>query len=267
VKIMDLEFSIQIEPATKILCIGASTYNTGTPQAVTQALQETNLLNGWAIIWAVHQYFDMAKKELFIKKINTDFHEIKERIIFVDKNLNYPIDKGYLYILPDSFWCEYSQERIYTRIVNDQDVLTIQASSCEEILEEDYKYMGYDPEGEFSEQPDPYLPCIDKTMIQLADNHTGEITGLLLAGLDADGAKGMLAIKKKGGKTAVQNPEECWRQVNGGYMNTSSMPRAAIAEAQNKELSHEIITLNHQNQGDTKDIKTLTEWLEFIKNN
>jgi hypothetical protein len=264
---MNLESSTQIEPATKILCIGASTYNTGTPQVISQALQETNLLNGWAIIWAVHKYFDMTEQEQFRNKINDDFHEIRESIIFVDKNYNYPIYKGCLYILPDSFWCGYSQERIYTRIVNDQNVLTIQASSCEEILEEDYKYMGYDPEGEFLKQPNPYLPCIDKTMIQLADNHTGEIAGLLLAGLDADGAKGMVAINKKGGKTAIQNPEECWRKVNSGYKDTSSMPRAAIAEAKNEGRSHEIITLNIQKQANTNDIKTLTEWLEFIKNN
>lgn len=40
-------------------------------------------------------------------------------------------------------------------------------------------------------------------MIQLSENHTDETAGLLLAGLGANGAKGMLAIKKKGGKTAV----------------------------------------------------------------
>ncbi|WP_353933021.1 chemotaxis protein CheB [Okeanomitos corallinicola TIOX110] len=259
---MNLESSTQIEPATKILCIGASTYNTGTPQVISQALQETNLLNDWAIIWAVHDYFVIPKKENCINDIiNYNFHEIKEHLIFVDENFNYLIQKGYLYILPDSYWVNaYPEKRIISRIIIDKNILMIEASNSEEIYQEEFDYV------DNIENPNGIdnLPCIDKIMIQLADNHTGKIAGLLLAGLGKDGAKGMLAINRKGGKTAVQNPEECKHDRRN---NTYSMPITAITEAKNEGRSHEIITLNIQKQANTNDIKTLTEWLEFIKNN
>jgi hypothetical protein len=256
---MNIQSNSQAETEPKILCIGASTYNERTPQVISQALQETNLLNGWAIIWAFHDFFVISEKQKCIEAISNELYEIKEHLVFIKKNQNYPIHKGYLYILPDSYWVNQDPEkRVIPRIMIDKNILIIEASNSEDIYEEEFDYV----HNIGNPQNIDNFPCIDKIMIQIAENHAGEIAGLLLAGRGADGAKGMLSIKKKGGKTAVQNPDECYNERT--HPDTYSMPRAAIAEANNEGLNHEIITLGINNQATTYQITTLTQWLESL---
>lgn len=241
----------QAKPANKILCIGASTYNIGTPKSISQALKDTNFLDDWAVIIAIHLYLKIDKLEPQKELITNHFNDIKHKLVFVDSHSTYSVQKGYLYVLPDSFsfWVSDVEKKVFVRIITDNNAIKIQASNSEDIFTEDFNYI--------DEQAEPYLPCIDKIMIQLAENNTKVTAGLLLAGCGADGAKGMLAIKNKGGKTGVQNPDECYRQKD---RDTTSMPRAAIEEAKNAGVSHEKITLKRSNE-----IKTLTQWLESIK--
>ena len=62
---------------------------------------------------------------------------------------------------------------------------------------------------------------IDRTMEAVAQFSGKHVYGVLLSGMGADGAGGMRSIKKHGGKTIVQDPEDA---------AVSSMPRSALRE-------------------------------------
>lgn len=64
------------------------------------------------------------------------------------------------------------------------------------------------------------LPSVDFAMESAAGVFRTDVLGVLLSGMGSDGAKGMMAIRKAGGGTIVQNEASC--VVFG-------MPRAAIA--------------------------------------
>ncbi|RZJ60963.1 MAG: chemotaxis protein CheB [Flavobacterium sp.] len=49
-------------------------------------------------------------------------------------------------------------------------------------------------------------PSIDVAFESAADAYGSAVTGILLSGANADGTSGLLAIRKAGGITAVQNP-------------------------------------------------------------
>lgn len=51
-------------------------------------------------------------------------------------------------------------------------------------------------------------PAIDVLMNSAADAYNGGLAGVLLSGASADGAAGLAAIKRSGGVTIVQDPEE-----------------------------------------------------------
>jgi two-component system chemotaxis response regulator CheB len=53
-----------------------------------------------------------------------------------------------------------------------------------------------------------YRPSIDVLFRSAAVTYTGCVTGIILSGLLDDGASGMSAIKRCGGRCMVQNPEE-----------------------------------------------------------
>ena len=63
-------------------------------------------------------------------------------------------------------------------------------------------------------------PSIDITLQSAAYAYSDKLIGILLSGANRDGAKGMQHIKRKGGLTIVQNPEECM---------IDTMPRAAMS--------------------------------------
>lgn len=52
-------------------------------------------------------------------------------------------------------------------------------------------------------------PSADIMMVSAADVYGDKNVGVILTGLGSDGAQGLKAIKKKGGKTIVQNQETC----------------------------------------------------------
>lgn len=66
-----------------------------------------------------------------------------------------------------------------------------------------------------------YRPSIDVLFRSAAHLYGSRVTGVLLSGALSDGVAGLAAIKRYGGLTVVQNPNEA---------PFSDMPRAAIAE-------------------------------------
>jgi two-component system response regulator WspF len=76
--------------------------------------------------------------------------------------------------------------------------------------------------GRFSCTQDPegiYCPSIDQLYFSIARHATAPCLGLLLTGMGADGAQGLLALKRAGHHTVVQDEASC--AIFG-------MPRAAI---------------------------------------
>jgi len=64
-------------------------------------------------------------------------------------------------------------------------------------------------------------PAVDPMMFSVAEAYSSKVVGVLLTGMGKDGAKGMKAIKEKGGTTIAQDEKTC--VVFG-------MPKAAIEE-------------------------------------
>lgn len=65
-------------------------------------------------------------------------------------------------------------------------------------------------------------PSLDVTMDSLARVYRSKLLGIILTGANEDGADGLHQIKKFGGLTIVQDPEEAYHK---------SMPMAAIKKA------------------------------------
>ena len=74
-------------------------------------------------------------------------------------------------------------------------------------------------------------PSIDVLFETAADVYGPHLLGIILTGANADGAFGLLAVKKRGGYTIVQHPDDA---------ESPSMPRAAI----NTAKPHKILALN-----------------------
>jgi two-component system chemotaxis response regulator CheB len=66
-------------------------------------------------------------------------------------------------------------------------------------------------------------PAIDVLFESAADAYGERLAGVILSGANADGARGLTAIKRRGGLTIVQSPEGAVARA---------MPEAAIAAAQ-----------------------------------
>ena len=78
-------------------------------------------------------------------------------------------------------------------------------------------------------------PSIDVLFETAADVYGSHLLGIVLTGANADGANGLLAVKKKGGYTIVQHPDDA---------ESPAMPRAAINRAKPEKILtlEEIIT-------------------------
>lgn len=74
-------------------------------------------------------------------------------------------------------------------------------------------------------------PSIDVLFETAADVYGAHLMGIILTGANADGADGLLAVKRKGGLTVVQHPDDA---------ESPAMPRAAIERVK----PHKILTLN-----------------------
>ncbi len=65
-------------------------------------------------------------------------------------------------------------------------------------------------------------PSIDVLFMSAAETYGAELVGVVLTGASADGAEGLRAIRRNGGRAFVQAPEEA---------ETPTMPAAALALA------------------------------------
>jgi len=63
-------------------------------------------------------------------------------------------------------------------------------------------------------------PSVDELFESAADSYGREVIGVILTGMNTDGARGLAAIKRHGGRTVVQDPRTAQQR---------SMPDAAIA--------------------------------------
>ena len=245
--------------ARKILCIGGSTYNPCTPCKIRDALANTQFLDEWTVIFANHLYFRVCD-------LNYDVKTYKFKILgewnhrdigFIEKQNDDPlrdclIEKGRVYILPDPWGYTGSGlneinsqfDWIYGKFVIKEDLPIIEFSSYKEV-DEWYLINLLDA---LKKERD-YLPAIDKIMIELANSsdYLEKIAGLIICGKDGDGAYGLQAIKKAGGHTAVQIPDEC---------NCPSMPYTALK----LEPNHRQVCF-----ADSYCEFSLTKWLMDIK--
>lgn len=245
----------RVERMTNILCIGASTYNIGTPEKIMDALIKTNFLQNWAVIITIHKYLPLCPAQNLQKQkthIINGFYK-NGAVILIDSVNKYQLEKGKIYVLPESLWCCPPETGIWTEISACNGSVSIYASNSIDICTEEMAAMNnlVDKEG------GGYLPSINRVMCQLIDKSTNKVAGLILAGKGTDGSEGLLNIKNHGGVTAVQNPCECYRE---GTTGTDSMPRNALQLASNHGFNHEIISL-----GNTEGIKNLADWLVEIK--
>lgn len=215
-----LEVNSNNQPASKILVIGGSTYNPCTPCKIRDALVQTNFLEEWAVIFANHKYF-YPNSENYYSKISHEFYKISYKTI--DQVKSYSISEGYFYILPEetNFNINYQNNSININVLQ---------------LNNGHKL------------------CINRVMKDIAlANFQMQIAGLIICGRLQDGADGLDQIQKSGGKTAVQNPHECFHPDIAIFGNdTDSMPKEALA----LNSSHEIVSLEIP---PTK--MTLMEWL------
>ena len=258
------EINLKSKTATKILVLGGSTYNPCTPCKIRDALFKTRFLEEWAVIFANHKYWQINdcknNRDVYKFKINSEFKDINP--ILIDDRLKTYILHNNLYILPDPSFSDPIFSTFSVKNSSPQIEVLREKSTIEECIALAKTWNNL---SEYEEKELPiesikdalgnirgYLPCIDKIMTEVAKNHNQlqSIAGLIICGKDGDGAIGLQEIKSKGGKTAVQHPDECL------HANANSMPKASL-KLDNK---HQIISLEVP-----PEATTLIEWLSDIK--
>jgi len=158
--------------------------------------------------------------------------------------------KKLLPALPAAFPCPVlvvqhmspQSDNYMTRMLNDLSPLTIKEADEKEpimpgtvyIAPPDYHLL---VEADFTlslsmeEKVNYSRPSIDVLFETAADVYGSHLMGIILTGANADGANGLLAVKKKGGFTIVQHPDDA---------ESPAMPKAAIERVK----PHKILTLN-----------------------
>ena len=142
---------IKMKPARKILIIGGSTFNQNTPEKITKALMDSNFLDEWAVIIAIHQYFKLRgfnKKDRtpippdqFKSKINLDFSlpEFEPQISFISSPGQFTVETGCIYVLPDPGLDlpeqPINKEYLSTSFIGDTYKLKIHAESSKKSVE------------------------------------------------------------------------------------------------------------------------------------
>ena len=209
----------------KILCVGGSTLNLKTLEYFSEALIETQFLEEWAIIFTNHLYFKTKDVQAYRKKIRDDFRELDLVFVYEESRFPYTVEKGKIYVIPDSTSSTWMDVKFDV-----QDGIPI-LDSCpydidirDQIFGTHWWQNTLDAAGNLRK----YQPCIDKMMIEVAKCKLGKVAGIVLCGLEGDGAYGLQEIARHGGEIAVQEPLECGRKEG-----TSSMPNTCLSILEN----------------------------------
>lgn len=264
---------------TNVLCIGGSTLNPGCQPEIRNALESSGILENWAVIIAIHRYLLMYSqtREDIRNYISQVFDGLK--LVLIEESGEYTVEPGHIYILPDSKFYKKNPNDIdlinfKIQIFMKEDNLVIKVSevvikminesrsSEESVIREeesaDENVSNLCAESQSISELE-YLPHIDDVMTQTAQKNHGQTAGLLLAGMEDDGAEGMLIIHQQGGVTAVQAPDNCIRPPKYPDRDNGEMPRKAIDRANQTGFSHDIICLQEQGQE-----SCLRQWLTTL---
>ncbi len=84
-------------------------------------------------------------------------------------------------------------------------------------------------------------PSIDVLMESCADAYGPEVAGIVLTGASEDGARGLAAIKARGGLTAVQDPAEAAHPTMPLAAISAGPPDYVLALAEMGRLLHTMV--------------------------
>ncbi|RWW98759.1 chemotaxis protein CheB [Flavobacterium cerinum] len=140
----------------------------GSLEVLMKILPGLNTLPSFAIVLVLHR---KSTEDTTLEELIA----IKTNIPVREVEDKTPLLPGYLYVAPSD----------YHLLFEKNDVLSL----------------------DISEKVNYSRPSIDVSFESAAEIYGKSLVGLLLSGANADGTEGLLAIKKAGGTTVVQNPE------------------------------------------------------------
>lgn len=170
----------------------------------------------------------------------TKSREIKAIVVGASAGGLYALKK-LLPALPASFPCPVlvvqhmspKSDNYMTRMLNDISTLTIKEADEKESIKPGTVYIA-PPDYHLLVETDFTLslsmeekinysrPSIDVLFETASDTYRSHLMGIVLTGANADGANGLLSVKKRGGITIVQHPDDA---------ESPAMPLAAIERA------------------------------------
>lgn len=140
----------------------------GSLEVLMKILPGLNTISSFAIVLVLHR---KSTEDTTLEELIA----IKTNIPVREVEDKTPLLPGYLYVAPSD----------YHLLFEKNDVLSL----------------------DISEKVNYSRPSIDVSFESAAEIYGESLVGLLLSGANADGTEGLLAIKKAGGTTVVQNPE------------------------------------------------------------
>lgn len=140
----------------------------GSLEVLMKILPGLNTLPSFAIVLVLHR---KSTEDTTLEELIA----IKTNIPVREVEDKTPLLPGYLYVAPSD----------YHLLFEKNDVLSL----------------------DISEKVNYSRPSIDVSFESASEIYGESLVGLLLSGANADGTEGLLAIKKAGGTTVVQNPE------------------------------------------------------------
>jgi hypothetical protein len=256
----------------KILIIGGSTLVENDKISFISALinSENSFLEEWAVIIAIHSFWLLGNVKKRFKETNAEENNKRHRDYFktkrqylriVDgKEEKYIIEKNNIYILAGG---NNFNDALTFKLLEENNILYLTTGkSLQETIDLSADENGAIDTTDTWDLEDttidffklPYFPEIDAVMKEFLANHDRfkDLAGVILGGFGNDGAEGLLEIKRKGYKTAVQDPSEC-----NFSENHNEMPNEAL-----KLARHDIITLQETTR--SEEILTFIKWLSKL---
>ncbi len=282
--------------AKKILCIGGSTFNTGTPTIIKDALQDSNFLDEWTVIFANHDYFrcfspKFGSIEHDKSELSKDFGDLASKLVFlgdqeITQSYHENVYRGKFYIIPDSRikldeLIVYTEQESIQMPPDDSDIVPNSNFFLTFLCYEGFPVIEISTEltknskvwlqcwnqlSDFSvedydasDTPRLYQPCIDKIMAELAIGlHKHDLEAIAGLVICGKDADGAFGLQaiKKAGGSTAVQIPGECKHIK--KHGTSEMPKGAL-----KLESHCEISLNSASS--ISDTVTLVDWLNSIK--